>query len=1218
MSMNQPRIGLMPEEQIAEIRNSSKELLKNISSKTLKEQLAEDVGVYEFEKQIPQGLEKPTWSGIIRQSIRENSLIGLMDTPYSEAENQRFKIDEAFANDEKAKQKLIDEEFSDIRPEYRKRLVESSNSPDELRFNAKEALQISMNRTFLENQGFATTIATDLLGSMADIPIIAGATMISPFAGVALGATKLRAFATGAVADIAFNALQDNLGYRDVQELEYVLGATFSGTVNSVITGMANKKVLVNEEVQKYYMNEAMGITPEIEKKVAQAQTKDEKQKIILEAYNTKRSEIQELENIVDLDERMDAYYKNAKTGLDRRLQEGTISKNAYNAVRTDMEFLTKKSKSITFRQLANNMFIDATLQNNLSNARSLSELQDTYEQIGIATYRNNFIPLEREFSKLKKKTFTEYISPSFLDNSQIQVSRIAGEIQALRDNRIADDDIIVRKVAKDFVAEEFGLSPDDAIKFTEKVLEANKKTSMFLGQLNARFLDKNSIAEDGTAKNIRDNYFTNIYTFRARDELLSKGFDTKDIENYFYGALESFTKQHKSPTLTKQEVAILRSVARELSDFLTTSRTATVGLGRDKGSLFDEVSNSTIQKILRDNDGNLISSDEIKKFLEAISTDTGSRFQRTRMPLDRSYIYRAKNGKEITMADFIEKDFGAVMGKYLKEQGGRIAGQRFVFKKPVVDAEGRVITEPSGDLHSTFKEEYMDLGSDEGANFLRARIAGELESLKNQNADNLKILDEKLKSGEINKAQYKQMKDDLIITDDEIKADMTRLEFMLAHLHGKPTASFRASEGGSYGYGHRFLQMLQNFNVFRLLGTTPLAMMAEAHNVGAYFGVKNIMKTKGFKGVSKFYTDGRFTTEAREEALLVNGIGSEFMHGYRSAVYDHDFDVNIYNQQKSWFDRALNKGLDVSERLAEFTLQIGGMKPFHYALQTYAYAGIIKTIRNIAKGDMSGMNKQIAKEMGIDDDMIIRISKQIDTYENKTNGTIGYELWDDREAQEIFSIHSRRLIDNIVQKPTLGGKLGIAIDDMIVGQTVGGKALMELKQYLYQSYTKQFGKLVNSRSKYHYLMTASQAGFLTLLYIPEAYVRSGGDREEFEKKISPMGLVENVANRSSAMGVPFALLGSGSRIGTGENLLSSFGNSRADGVVNYMLHALPTVDLLNKVANVPASLYEATVEGKPRRLVDTFFALNTNILPMQVFKAQAKSKLNDRDFLGD
>lgn len=1067
-----------------------------------------------------------SWS----QGITEDSFFGLLQEPYEREEGVNFVNDNSTEDD---KNNWLKENAPKLRPEYYKKLVDSSNSIEELKYHLPEAMEKSRIRDYTENLGFGTQLAIGVASVIPDVLAITATSLVSPITATALASTRARAFASGAIVDGAFQVLQDNYGQRERSVLEMTLSPIFSGALNSVLTHGISNKLGIHQEIMIHQEKELLGITPEVEVKLKNAKDDIEKEKIYKEAIDNSIFEKKLDSEILASkdDEAISKLIEKRNQRLKEEYEQGRLSKLGYNKLRFDNEALGKLSPSKTLRNIAHNLFIDGTLQHNKTNFSSITELQDAYEAISISQTRRIFMPLERELSDLKPNSVSKAFSVKFLDNSNIGVSNVAGLIQAIRNNKVGNKDYALDK-ASELLRKEHGLKPDDARKFAKKVMDASAKQSKLNGELNLRFRDE---AFTRTKKPIQpsEDYFTNVFTFDGNARLHDKGIKAKDIDEFWYQGLKShWVKRNSEKEMGKQNVwtsakeKTTRELAKKLNRFLGTPTALSNG------------SHSTNDIFIKAFQESGLTEAEQKEFFDSVKTKTGSVYMKSRIPFDRSYVHKIhdENGveKTIDILDFISTDMYSSQAKYMRDNGGRIAGQNYTFNVPTgqIDKEGNeIIMEQS-------------LGTDEGADFIKGKVRSELEDLFNK--------------GEISKSKA--------------TAEFARLEHWINHIQGKPTAVDPQNPM------HKVMQIGANLNAWRLLGKVPLAMTAELNNVLVYSGASNYFKNvKNLKDLTKVFTDGKIESDVWNEAGDVLGLGHELIQGLRATVNDHDFDTQMYNARRGWVDTMLNKGLDISEKMAEFTLMTGGMKPYTAYMQLAMYTGLSKMIREMSENGASGFQKQVMKEMGLTDDMVQRIQSQMLKH-GKSKEVFNFNKWDDDEASMMFTIGMKRIIDNVVQKPTLGGKLGITIGDKIMASTALGKSFLELKQYMLQSYVKQTGKMVESNSIYHYMMMMSQIGLLSALYIPEQYMLHSTNPEKLKEKLEPINMLNTVASRVTVFGYPSMVLGAGSRATLGENYFTVARDTNG-GIAQAMLQQLPMVDLLNTMGstlpNVAKTFYE-------------------------------------------
>ena len=930
-------------------------------------------------------------------SIKENTILGLASNIFDD-EVPYYEPDETYTEQKKILD--IQEILPDLRQDHYKYVIDNSNSREELEFIGNRALEWSRKADYKDELGFSG-FAIDITSSLLDVPVIIGTSLISPVTATALSATKFRAMVSGGVMESAFQMLQDNYGYRERSSTEIILSSVFTGLVNGALTRGIEGHKNIADEIGQYQSKKEVGITDEVEERLLNATSEEEKSSILKEAYESKISSERELLKEVNGKEKL--LEKRFKE-LDDDYKSGRISENAYNklhSLRTDFEWLTKKSPSASMRHIGNQMFIDGTLQHNDLDFVSINETQEMITGVSENMFKDN---VDKVIAKISKNRKGVSLSPKTLDAKAMGIfDDIAYEIQGRRHNGLVEDDDSAIKIGVDILVSKYNFEPTVANEIAKETLSAVKKVALghhkiHLSFGNHHFSDKGDVIKyldtaDNSIKNIEksldgivadDSYITTIYSHNGIAELAEQGLDRNEMRDYFVGSINSRIKKYNEAiekvNKKKGTTKPLRKFPdqdklRKSMDWLLTkigSRDAFVNktATNSNSDLFEEAFK----------EGGFTRK-ELDNFIGSQKRDTVGGFEKRKIPLDRSYTHTVDGKGSITIMDFVSKDYSAINATYIKKMSGRTAGQQYRISHTFKAEDGSEI----GMI--------TDLGTELGAKTLRKKILNELTNAK---AD-----------GKI---------DDTGITDE-----LARFDHIINYLHGKPTAV-----KPTHIY-HKIQQIMRNMNIHRLLGMTTLPMTAELNNVIHYSGFRNYFSNaKTIKNLYQRTANGEIDDEFFKEARDFIGLAHEYTQGIRSAIYDHDFDATSFYKSeehlsKNWFNQKFEKGKDKalagSEKLAEFTMMVGGMKPYTAYMQMAMYTGLIKQIKSMAtKTALSNKDRVLLKEMGFSDDMLSRIHNQISRYEgSKKEGLLSFDDWDDSEAKMMFGVGIKRLIDNVV-----------------------------------------------------------------------------------------------------------------------------------------------------------------------------------------------------------
>lgn len=1088
----------------------------------------------------------------------------------------KYAKDELF--DDKAKEQLWNEWglATTIHDRYKDTILSKAKSEEHLSAMLPHFYIKSAEERSMENKGFWDNMLMGAVSEIANIPFYLPQARVASLVAQG-GMSKMRQGVIGGVSEFAMQMIHSSYGERERYLAESIASSVFAGGLTGVLAKQGNN--IPTDEIDDVAVQQAklnienlLGITPETKKKFYNATTDEEKKSIIEESIsnspimNPIQTSKQGKEATVDK-------FVQYKKQLEEAHNRGEISKSTFRAISQDFEYLTKTSESDNIRLLGDRAFIDGSLANNKTDTVTLLESKDLYQAQAESQFTKYTAPLERELEKILPFSISNSLTPSFINNSSELVSKAIGTIGVIRDSKVGSDEYAVSKVVEMLRRE--GIDEVQANTFANKALQAQKNISKEHGIRNVKFGMKDFVDEE----TVRDDYFTNVFTHKGLDNLASKGLGFSDAVDYFTNAhlslvnkrnekirasnikkqeanaLEPDTTKHKplreEKVYTPEQLQTLKTAMSKLVNKIGVQQHNLIGANSSNSNLFKEalqeagMSDKDIADILGSN------------------KRTGSVYTRTRMPIDRSYVHRVGTDGKVDITDFLSTDAYAVNNSYIRKMSGRQALEKFEFGVMYKDEQG------------IENLNMFDLGSDEGINRFIELVNKELTT--------------KINEGKI--------------SSRKAKAEMTRLMHILNHFNGTPVTK------DPDNILHKLLMISKNLNLFRLMGKIILPMTAELHNVTAYNGFKNMFDSMGNMGVLKSYhTTGKIDNAFIDEARDMLGLTHEYFAGSRASIYEQEFDTGTYKQVKSWVDKALDKGTKMSEKMAEFTMMLGGMKPFTAGLQIAHYTGLVKRFKELGKEPIIGMkNKQLFREMGISDAMAERIHKQIKKHGISVRGkdTLGLKNWDDNEASMMFRIGIKRSIDNVVQRPTLGNDLAVTMGDEVFQSTALGKYMLELKKYMYQSYVKQFMKMTNSDTAFHYLSAMSQMGVLAGLYVAEQYMYHGNDVTTLNKKLTPEQIANGTISRMSISGMPMMLLGTGSRATVGQNVFSTEG-SGYHKPIDALISSSPTTDLGNRLLNVIPSI----TSGDAEKMYYNTKGLAPNLLPLEV----AKKRLIEND----
>lgn len=468
-------------------------------------------------------------------------------------------------------------------------------------------------------------------------------------------------------------------------------------------------------------------------------------------------------------------------------------------------------------------------------------------------------------------------------------------------------------------------------------------------------------------------------------------------------------------------------------------------------------------------------------------------------------------------------------------------------------------------DIFTTKEVKQYDLSTDEGINKYRNKIAQELKD-----------------SG---------------VTGRIYQKELDRFDEIIKEMKGLPTAVNPNS------LGMQTQRTIRNMNIARLLGQTAFTMSAELGSVVMQTGIKNFIEfaPQTFKGIIKQIKTGKIDSQLAQEIQTFMGIGGDLYKAIGIGRYEHDFNILQMNNARA-VENFSNRAEAISEKFAEATLLFGGVKPLtNFFQMTTAMSTVNDLFKLTSKEVLTKNDAKFLNEMGIDIDMLGRISKQIKKHgsfkEAKwSNGhkvnELGYEKWDDAEAQRVLVTGIRRLTDTVVQQSNSGDKIGTMSFSgrELLRNTFFGKLALELKDYMITAYVKQFGRAYSRRDMFMFGTIMAQAGFLTISKILQNQINYAGNDDKREEAMKPEKIAQSViANIPMSSYIPMMVDPITDTL-FGERYLS---DGRYHSGVQSGTMSLPSLDFAIKLEQLLKAVPETIREGEvSNKSVNALFGL--------------------------
>jgi hypothetical protein len=454
------------------------------------------------------------------------------------------------------------------------------------------------------------------------------------------------------------------------------------------------------------------------------------------------------------------------------------------------------------------------------------------------------------------------------------------------------------------------------------------------------------------------------------------------------------------------------------------------------------------------------------------------------------------------------------------------------------------------------------------------------------------------LKSDEARKVSRAKIKEELDaaeladeITPAQAVRELDRYDDTILELQGKPLANFNP-----FGKGAQALRTAKNMNIARYLGQTFWTMSAELGSTVWNTGMVHMIKSGPMMGqLRKQFLSGKFDDELMQEIYTHLGLMGDMNRGIGFSKYEHDF----ANVTSGGIGSKMDKLEEVSEKFREAALMIGGIKPLTAYFEAATSSGLITKMLKSAHGKRipKGFETTLG-EMGftgsLRKDIFEQMLKHTKTTESKIFGKglkkINLEEWDP-EIRDAFIIGVKRHTNTIVQRSTMGDKVGVMVGDKLMQNTWQGKLGLEMKGYVVNAWSKQLGRALTRRDLYSLGMLTTQMSLGAMAYMAQTYTNYPNDPKKRAELLTPERIAKATFSRSSMASWMPQLIDTGAQTGLYEK---QFSHARSSGLGSGLVAGMPVIDLLDTASSafkLPAAAL-GIGDVKPGELKNAFRVL--------------------------
>jgi hypothetical protein len=271
-----------------------------------------------------------------------------------------------------------------------------------------------------------------------------------------------------------------------------------------------------------------------------------------------------------------------------------------------------------------------------------------------------------------------------------------------------------------------------------------------------------------------------------------------------------------------------------------------------------------------------------------------------------------------------------------------------------------------------------------------------------------------------------------------------------------------------------------------------------------------------------------------------------------------------------------LNSLEKFSDQAKEATLLAGGIKPLTAWFEGATAAGLVTKVLKVAHGGkISKSFETTLKEMGLTGKLrkqVLSEMKKHTSYDDSMFGVklkkINVENWDPEVSQK-FIMGVKRLTNTIVQRTTLGDKLGIRLGggDSLIQNTWAGKFALEMKGYIITAWSKQLGRALTRRDLHSVGLLSTQMAFGAIAYMAQVHVNYAGRPDKRAELLTIDNIAKATFARSSMASFIPTLIDTGAAVTKAYK--PQFSHSRSSGLASDIIGGLPAVDLLNSAINL-------------------------------------------------
>ncbi|MGI0120242.1 hypothetical protein [Zooshikella sp. RANM57] len=352
---------------------------------------------------------------------------------------------------------------------------------------------------------------------------------------------------------------------------------------------------------------------------------------------------------------------------------------------------------------------------------------------------------------------------------------------------------------------------------------------------------------------------------------------------------------------------------------------------------------------------------------------------------------------------------------------------------------------------------------------------------------------------------------------------EIKNLQDAYDHLVGRP---IDVDPSSTWSRANRVMRKMQFARVMNQVG---FAQLMEIGNLLSHVGLKaTLQHVPSLRYAFSRMDDGAFRDALQEE--LSDAIGG-WCNGrslHTSTVRTDEFNA-AYGGNKSTMDSVEN-ALDQMNKL---TADLSGFHAVNSLLQNLAMKGMAQRFLDYAKKGRKIMSKKRLRELGIDDELLTKISREFEKADH-VNGKLtrmNFHEWDP-DVYAKFSYSMRSWGSRIIQEQDFGDGIPYLMTKEL------GKTLLQFRTFMITAYSKQLLHSMKHRDMQTFSFFMFTTAFSGLVYTMQTHVQAVGlkNKEEFlERRLSPEAIAKASFQRSSYASIFPMLIDSFAEIFTGD-----------------------------------------------------------------------------------